>query len=106
MKRRKPIRGEKWREAWARDIRRTAAYLMLVAIVALSFKVHRVYFLRDPDPWLLRPRHFSRRMSPPPPPFRGRPVPYIKRIEPRKSYTACHGPVPWNWNSCLGRRFD
>jgi hypothetical protein len=49
--------------------------MLVVAIVALSFKVYRVYFLRDPDPWLLQPGHFSRWMQPPPPLFPGRPVP-------------------------------
>jgi hypothetical protein len=34
--------------------------MLVVAVVALSFKVHRVYFRHDPDPWLLHRRYFAR----------------------------------------------
>jgi hypothetical protein len=61
---------------------------MLVAVVALSFKLHRVYFRHDPDPWLRRPRHFSRWVAPRPPLNPARPIPYISRPVPGKGRTA------------------
>jgi hypothetical protein len=88
MKRADRTRREtSWGAFW-HDWRRLNTYMMVVAIVALSFKVHRVYFLRDPDPWLLRSRHFSGWIVPPRPHFPARPVPHIRRPGPRKSYTA------------------
>jgi hypothetical protein len=68
--------------------RRPNTYMMVVAIVALSLKVHRVYFRHDPDPWLLRPTHFARRFRQPRRSIPARPAPDIGRPEPRKRYSA------------------
>ena len=43
-----------WAAFW-RDCRRLNTHLMAVLIVALSFKVYRVYFLHDPDPCVKLP---------------------------------------------------
>jgi hypothetical protein len=83
------MKRQTWWAAFWYDWRRLNTYMMVVAIVALSLKVHRVYFLRDPDPWRLRSRHVSGRIVPPRPHFPARPVPHIRRPEPRKRYTAC-----------------
>jgi hypothetical protein len=71
------------------DLRRPSTYLMLAIVVALSLKAHRVFFHRDPDPWLLHPRYFARWTAPPSPLLPARPAPYIRRPErTRFTYTA------------------
>jgi hypothetical protein len=67
-----------WGSFW-HDCRRLNVHVMAVLIVALSFKVYRVYFLHDPDPWLLHPRYFARWTAPPRPLPPLRPAPYIHR---------------------------
>jgi hypothetical protein len=62
--------------------------MMVVAVVALSFKVHRVYVRHETDPWLLRPAHFARWFPQPRPFAPARPVPHIRRPVPQKGYTA------------------
>jgi hypothetical protein len=57
-------RRETWWASFWHDWRRLNTYMMVVAVVALSLKVRWVYFLRDPDPWLLHPRYFSRWIPP------------------------------------------
>jgi hypothetical protein len=58
------MQRETWWAAFWHDSRRPNTYMMVVAVVALSFKVHRVYFRHDPDPCLLHPRNFARWMPP------------------------------------------
>jgi hypothetical protein len=83
-----PSDHESWWAAFWYDWRRLSTYMMVVAVVALSFKVHRVYVRNDRDPWVLHPRYFARWAAPPRPLHPGRLVPLIRRPEPRKGYTA------------------
>src|SRR5262245_48465508 len=65
-------RESRWTAFWY-DWRRPGTYMMVEAIVALSFKVHRVHIRNDSDPWMFHPRYFARRTAPPrllPPPRR------------------------------------
>jgi hypothetical protein len=79
---------ETWWAAFWQDWRRLNTYLMIVAIVALSLKLHRVYFDNDPDLWLIRPAHFARWTAPTRPLPPARPMPCIRRPEPPKRYSA------------------
>jgi hypothetical protein len=76
------MQQETWWVAFWHDWRRLNTYMRVVAIVALSVKLHRVYFRHDPDPWLLRPAHFARWFPQPRPLPSARPVPYLRRPEP------------------------
>jgi hypothetical protein len=92
------MQRESWWVAFWHDWRRLNTYMMVVAVVALSFKVHRVYFRNDRDPWILHPRYFARWTAPPRPLAPARPMPYIRRPEPRKGYMACsESLLPSGW---------
>jgi hypothetical protein len=52
-------RDARWAAFW-HDWRRLNTYMMVVAVVALSLKVHRVYCRHDHDPWMLHPTYFWR----------------------------------------------
>jgi hypothetical protein len=81
-------RRETWWASFWCDWRRLNTYMMIVAVVALSFEVHKIYVLHEPDPWLLRPTHFARWLPRPRPFLPARPAPYISRPGPRNGYTA------------------
>jgi hypothetical protein len=73
------MRRETWWDAFWHDSRRLNTYMMVVTVVALSFKAHRVYCRHDPDPWMLHPRYFARWFSRPRPAYPARPVPHLRR---------------------------
>jgi hypothetical protein len=88
------MKRQTWWAAFWYDWRRLNTHMPVVAVVALSFKVHWVYFGHEPDPLLHQATHFWRRMPPPRPLSPPRPMRHTRRPEPRKSHTACLDSLP------------
>jgi hypothetical protein len=96
------MQWDSWWAAFWYDWRRLNTHMLVVVVVALSCKVHRVYFRHDPDPWLLHPRHFTRRTAPPPPLPPSRPTPYIGRAASgRCSSRAARRVDSWRHGGCM-----